>query len=178
MTTIMSVEVVMETYSDFYKGINYYQNPEASLGGNIGEAIGSLMNPNSDKPKWLKQNVASHTIDIDFIAKKMKTADQATKVGDGHYKLKMTAAELKDLMSTANNTSDDANYQIANGEIEVDVYIDKYGRISKLEYDFSSLMPGVEEFTCTMNLSKYNEAGDVMIPPSIVSGAVEESAAK
>ena len=84
-------------------------------------------------------------------------------------------AELRDLMSTANNTSEDANYKILDGEIEVDVYIDKYGRINKLDYDFSSLMSGVDEFTCTMLLSKYNEAGDVMIPPSIVAGAVEET---
>ena len=176
MTTVMNMQIVMETYSDFYNGINYYQNPESSLGGDLGEIIGGLVG-GEDKPKWLKQNVASHTLDIDFVAKKMMNADQAKKVGDGHYKLKMTAAELRDLMETANNASEDANYQILNGEIEVDVYIDKYGRISKLEYDFSSLMSGVDEFTCTMNLSKYNEAGDVMIPPSIISGAVEEKAA-
>ncbi len=176
MTTVMSMEIEMETYSDFYNGIDYYQNPESSLGGNLGEIIGTIAG--EDKPKWLRQNTASHTLDIDFVAKKMMTADKAQKVGDGHYKLKMTAAELADLMKTANSSSSDANYQIMNGEIDVDVYIDKYGRISKLDYDFSSLMSGIDEFTCTMVLSKYNEAGNVMIPPSILSGAVEEKAAK
>ena len=176
MTTVMNMQLVMETYSDFYNGIDYFQNPESSLGGDLGDMIGAIVG-GEDKPTWLKHNMASHTLDIDFVAKKMMSADQAQKVGDGHYKLKMTAAELRDLMQTANNSSKDANYQILNGEIEVDVYIDKFGRISMLEYDFSSLMSGVDEFTCTMNLSKYNEAGDVMIPPSIVSGAVEEKTA-
>lgn len=174
MTTVMNMQITMDTYSDFYNGIDYYQNPETSLGGDLGGIIG-MIGGGDEKPAWLKHSGASHTLDIDFVAAKLTTADKAVKVSDGHYKLKMTAAELRDLMSTANNTSEDANYKILDGEIEVDVYIDKYGRINKLDYDFSSLMSGVDEFTCTMLLSKYNEAGDVMIPPSIVAGAVEET---
>ncbi len=173
MTTVMNMQITMDTYSDFYNGVDYYQNPETSLGGDLGDIIG-MMGGGDEKPAWLKHSGASHTLDIDFVAAKLTTADKAVKVSDGHYKLKMTAAELRDLMSTANNMSEDANYKILDGEIEVDVYIDKYGRINKLDYDFSSLMSGVDEFTCTMLLSKYNEAGDVMIPPSIVANAVEQ----
>ena len=72
-----------------------------------------------------------------------------------------------------NNSSEDADYKVLNGDVEVDVYIDSYGRISKLDYDFSGLVSGIDKFTCSMVLSKYNEAGDVMIPPSIKANAQE-----
>ena len=172
MTTVMNMEISMITYSDFYNGIDYVSNPISGLGGGLGDIV-SLLGGGEEMPTWTKTKTASHTLDIDFVVKRMMKSDEAKKVGDGHYKLKMTAAELADLMSTANNSSEDADYKVLNGDVEVDVYIDSYGRISKLDYDFSGLVSGIDKFTCSMVLSKYNEAGDVMIPPSIKANAQE-----
>ena len=171
-TTLMNMEISMVTYSDFYHGVDYVSNPVTGIGGGLGDLV-ELLGGAGEMPDWTKAKTVSHTLDIDFVAKRLIEADATQKVGDGHYKLKMTSAELADLMSTANSTSEDADYKVLNGDAEVDVYIDSYGRINKLEYDFSGLVSGVDNFTCTMELSKYNEAGDVMIPPSIIAGAQE-----
>ncbi len=177
ITAVMGLQFVEETYSDFYNGVDYYQNPELALGYDVDDIINLFRGGSSnDKPEWLKHNHASHTIDIDFIAQKLTTADQAKKISDGHYRLKMTSAELNDLLNTSVITDEntEVDYQIINGEVEIDVYIDKYGRITKLDYDLHSLLSGADEFTYSMTLSKYNEAGSVMIPPSIVANAVEQ----
>lgn len=178
MKTLMGIEANMITYSDFYNGVDYYTNPKDMFDGT---GLGGLIrlfteSEGEESAKWLKTNTASHTIDIDLVARKLRDAKQTQKVGDGHYKVKMTAKEMNDLMNTA-NSADDKNksqYEFKNGTIEVDVYISEFGYISKLDYDFSSLVEGIDKFTCTMKLSNFNRTEDVLIPESVRYGAVEE----
>ena len=58
----------------------------------------------------------------------------------------------------------------AKGDIYVVVYT-KDGKIKKLEYDFSSNFSSFDLFITTIEISNYNNAGNVTIPNSIISSA-------
>ena len=176
-STLMGISMDMTTYSDYYNGVDYYTNPQNSLGGGLGDLLDLFKD--EDTPSWIKSNNASHTIDIDLVVKKLRDAKQTRKVSDGHYKTKMSTKEMQDLMNTAKQ-ADDKNkkgenaLEIKDGTVEIDVYVNEYGRVTKLDYDFSGMVEGIDKFTCTMKPSDYNTAGDVIIPESVRYGAKEQ----
>jgi len=174
VSSIMGIGMEMITYSDFYNGVSYYTNPKTSMSGGFGDLI--KLFTGDDEPAWLKMSSAQHTVDIGLVAKKLMTSKDTEKLSNGHYKIKMTSKELNDLMQVANSSDDKDQKEIAinTGLVNVEVEIDDFGHITKIDYDFSSVMEGVDKATCTMKLSNYNYAGDIIIPESVRYGAVEE----
>ncbi len=169
-TSLISMD--LESYSDFYNGVDFYTNPQKAIGGGILDLLKG--DDEEEMPKWLKTNSAKHTIDIDLVARKVRSAKESENLGNGHFKLKMTSKELNDLMDVANSGDDQNDVEFKNGTVDVEVYINEYGRVSKIVYDFGPLVPGADKFTCEMKVFDYNRAGDILIPESIRYGATEE----
>jgi len=141
-TETMGIEVVMETYSDFDKGYTYSSVPFTSM--------------------WEKGEGATQFIDLANIMEKLEKNGDVTKISDSEYKIKLTSEDVKGLMNSNDSTS---TAQIS-GNIYVNAFVTD-GYITKLEYDFSGLIEGIDKFTMTIEFSDFNNAGDVEIPSNI-----------
>ncbi|MBQ8729776.1 MAG: hypothetical protein IJY81_01080, partial [Lachnospiraceae bacterium] len=79
--------------------------------------------------------------------------------------IKLNTEEMSGLLESGDNNS-----SAVRGSIDVDVYVSN-GYITKMEYDFTSLFSGFDEYTTTILFSNYNTAGDVQIPQRIIDEA-------
>lgn len=86
---------------------------------------------------------------------------------NNHYKVDMSSEELEGLMSSA-----EVDSSTVGGNTYVDVYT-KNGYITRLEYDCSDLIPGYDIFTAVINISNYDNAGDVEIPQVVIDNSQE-----
>lgn len=145
-TTTMGMTLSNKIYYDFNSGYTYMTQP---YGGDA----------------WWKEKGASQMVDLKKIYDKLISMENVTKVSDNHYKVKMTKEEIKGLMD-----SSDANTSAITGDVDVDVYTEN-NYIVKLEYDFSDMVSGIDEFTITINFSNFDKAGDVEIPQTVVDNA-------
>jgi len=148
-TSMGLVSVNNKMYYDFNSGYSYMTQP---YGGDV----------------WWKEKSAPQTVDLSVILEQLISMKNVTKVSDNHYKVKMTPDDVGGLMSAGN-----ADTYPINGDIYVEVYTEN-GYIAKLEYDFSGLIKGIDEFTTTIKYSNYDKAGDVEIPQSIIDNAKEQ----
>lgn len=137
------------TYHDFYSGYTYMTQP-------------------LDSDAWYKEQSYPQMIDLGIILDKLNSMEDVTKVDDNHFKVKMSRREVKNLMSSTNSDT-----TAIKGSVLIDVYT-KNGHISKLEYDFSDMVYGIDALTTTIKFSNYNKAGDVKIPMDIIEDASDE----
>ena len=77
----------------------------------------------------------------------------------------MTKDDVSVLMSSGGT-----NATALSGDIYVEVFTEN-GYITRLEYDFTSMISGFEKFTTTIRYSNYDNAGDVEIPQSVIDNA-------
>ena len=138
-TQVMGFNVSTSSYVDFAKGYTYTQNP---LNGT-----------------WEKAEGATSLIDLTTILDKFKDNGNVTKVNSEKYLVKLTKDDIKGLLKYNSNL----NQYNLEGEIFVTVYI-KDNYVSKLEYDFSTLIAEIEKFTMVIEFYDHNNAGDVSIP--------------
>lgn len=148
-TSMGLVSVTNKVYYDYATGMSYMTQP---YGGDV----------------WYKSKSSSQTVDLGVILDKLKSMKNVTKVSDNHFKVKMTSDDVKGLMASGN-----ASTATLNGDVYVDVYTEN-GYITKLEYDFTKLLKGFDLFTTTIKFSNYNNAGDVVIPQSVINNAVNQ----
>ena len=139
---VMGINITTEAYVDFKAGYTYTKIPY--VGG------------------WEKSKGASSFVDLTLFMEKFKKNGEVTKINDTKYKVRLTQEDITNL---SNYNSTLGNYDL-NGDIYVIVSIND-GYISKLEYDFSSIIKEIEEFKMTIELYDYNNAGDVNIPISV-----------
>lgn len=140
-TTVMGIDVVTETYSDFNNGITYTSVPFTST--------------------WEKSNGASEFVDLANMMVTFEENGDVTKVSDNHYKIKMSPSDIEGLLSSNDTT----------GAISRDIYVDAYvnnGYITKLEYDFSGMISGIEKYIMVIEFFDFNNAGDVVIPNEVM----------
>lgn len=145
-TTTMGISLNNKMYHDFNTGYSYMTQP---YGGDV----------------WWKDKSASQTIDLKVILNKLISMKNVTKLDDNHYKVKMSKKDVTGLVASSN-----VNASTISGDIFVEVYTEN-GYITKLEYDFSKSIKGVEKFITIIKVSNYDNAGDVEIPQSIVDNA-------
>lgn len=145
-TSMAGISLNNKIYSDFNTGYSYTTQP---YGGDA----------------WWKDKSATQTVDLGSILDKLISMKNVTKIDANHYKVKMTKDDIAGLMN-----SGDANSSIISGDIDVEVYTEN-GYITRLDYDFSKIMKGIEKYTTTIKFSNYDKAGDVEIPQSIIDNA-------
>lgn len=145
-TTTMGFMISNKIYYDFNTGYTYMTQP---YGGDV----------------WWKEKGTSQMVDLGNILNKLISMNNVTKISEDHYKVNMTNADIKGLISSAN-----ADTSTIKGNVSVDVYTNN-GYITKLYYDFSNLISDFEVFNTTINFSDYNQAGDVEIPQTIIENA-------
>ena len=141
-TETMGIEIVTETYSDFAKGITYTSVPFTS--------------------DWEKTTGASSFVDLTTIMDKLEDAGTTTKISENEYKIKLSSEDVQGLMDSSNSTGSST----IKGDIYVHVFVEG-DYVTKLEYDFSGLIEGIDKFTMIIEFSDFNIAGDVEIPKSI-----------
>lgn len=95
---------------------------------------------------------------------KLKNSNDVTKISDNKYKIKLSSEDVKSLVDTNDNVSSSE----LKGDIYVIAFVDA-DIVTKLEYDFSELLSGVDKFTMTIEFSDFNNAGDVEIPISVMN---------
>lgn len=142
------VSLSNKMYHDFNTGYSYMTQP---YGGDV----------------WWKDKSASQMVDLGSMLDKLISMKNVTKVSDNHYKIKITEEDIDGILSSGN-----ANTSSIIGDIYVEVYTEN-GYITKLEYDLTDILKGVEKFTTTIKYSNYDNAGDVEIPQSIIDSAIE-----
>lgn len=107
-----------------------------------------------DKVTWDRdETTGTESINLSEIIDKINNEDNdVTVLGDNHYSVKI------------DYESGDVSY---NG-VYADVYVTN-GYISKLYYDLTSVVAseGFSKFTIDIQLSDFNEAGDVIIPDNV-----------
>ena len=135
----MGLKISTLTYVDFAKGYTYTKNP---LNGT-----------------WEKTKGATTLIDLTSLLDKFKENSNVTRVNSEEYLVKLTKDDINGLLKYNSNL----NQGNLNGDIFVKVYT-KDNCVSKLEYDFSTLMDGVENFTMVIEFYDHNKAGEVSIP--------------
>ncbi|MBQ4283487.1 MAG: hypothetical protein IJB96_06140 [Lachnospira sp.] len=139
----------VETYADFAAGVTY-----ASV-------------PTMTGSQWQKEKSASQLVDMKGILNNLTSMKNVEKISDTQYRIKMSASEVQGLMESGSN---DVNTSGITGTIDVDVYVSN-GYITKMEYDFSKLVSGIQKYTTTITFSDYNTAGDVNIPQVVIDAA-------
>ena len=142
-TPTMGMTVTMTTYTDYAAGYTYTEVP---FGGG-----------------WTKEKNNSGLIDLKAILDKLEKMENVSKISENAFRVKMTKDEINGFMGNADTSA-------INGEIYVDVYTEN-GYIKKLEYDFSNIVSGFEEFSATIKFDNYNTAGDVNIPQEVIASA-------
>lgn len=89
----------------------------------------------------------------------------------------------KDNKKVSKNDFIDVSFSLSKGLLNgkyivaltsnIDVYTTG-NDISTIKYDFSKIIPGVDEFSSTVNFTNYNAAGDVEIPNEIIETATDK----
>ncbi len=143
-TTTMGMTLSNKIYYDFSSGYTYMTQP---YGGDV----------------WWKEKGTSQLVDLGKMINKIKKMDNVKKEKN-YYKVTLSKDDITDIMKTANAEGN------IKGNVVADVYITN-GYISKISYDFTGLMSGIDSFTTTINFSNYNQAGNVEIPSSVVNNA-------
>lgn len=133
-------------YADFHSGYTYMTDPYSA-------------------DQWWKEKGTSQMVDLMAILDQLTNMKDVEKIDGNHYKIKMSSSDVSGLMS---GTEIDSS--MIKGKIMVDAYVED-GYITKLEYDFSDLISGIDSLTATISFYNYGNAGDVNIPKSIVEGA-------
>lgn len=87
---------------------------------------------------------------------------RAKEVSPGCYEVQVPS---KALQGSAAAASSDVGFKIGSGDVTALVYVSD-GYITKMEYDFSGIISGVDAFDVTILFSNYNNAGDVVFPSS------------
>lgn len=147
-TSLGMITVSNKIYYDYTSGYSYATRP---YGGDV----------------WWKEKGTSQVVDLNALLDKLMNMKDVTLVEENHYKVKVSINELKGMMS-----SQDVDLSKLLGGVMCDVYLED-GYVTKMEYDFSELVPGADKFTTTIKFSNYNEAGDVEIPQTIIDNAKE-----
>lgn len=142
-TTVMGFNVSTSTYVDFANGYTYTQNPLSNV--------------------WEKSEDATSLVDLSIFLDKFKENGSVTKVNANQYQVKLTEDDIKGLLKYNSNL----NQYDLKGDIFATVHI-KDNYVSKLEYDFSSLIDGIDKFTMEIEFYDHNQAGDVNIPTEVV----------
>ena len=145
-TNSMGISSSQEMYVDLAGGYTYMTKPNM---------------PDT----WWKDKQTSSFVDIKKILDKLMNMKDVQKISDNKYKIKL---DMKDASGVVNSTN--SKMPAAKGDIYVVVYT-KDGKIKKLEYDFSSNFSSFDLFITTIEISNYNNAGNVTIPNSIISSA-------
>lgn len=127
----------------------------------------SLPIPNYENV-WYKGEVSTEKFDLGLVLDKLKNEEDIQKISDDHFKVKLSKKELTKIM----NATSSKNMKILKGT-EIDVYTSG-DDIQTIKYDFSNIIPGIDEFSTTVNFSNYNNAGDVEIPNEIIDSAIEK----
>ncbi|MBR6697889.1 MAG: hypothetical protein IKL73_06420 [Lachnospiraceae bacterium] len=137
----------VETYTDFARGITYTSVPTTS------------------GTQWQREDGASYLVDMLGIIDNLNSMENVEEIDTNHYRIKLNTEEMSGLLESGDNNS-----SAVRGSIDVDVYVSN-GYITKMEYDFTSLFSGFDEYTTTILFSNYNTAGDVQIPQRIIDEA-------
>jgi hypothetical protein len=113
---------------------------------------------------WTKQKGATEPVDQSYILSKLDDNSGVVTIDENHYQVKLSKKEMKKLMA-----SDEFDLSLIKGDLFVDVYKEN-GHVVKLEYDFSDVIDGIDEFKLTVGFSSFNQAGDVVIPQEVLDG--------
>lgn len=138
-TSTMGINVVVESYTDFDEGYTYTSIPFTS--------------------DWEKSEGGSNFIDLANILDKLKNKENVTKISDTEYKIKLAPSDVEGLMDSNDTTSTSTLV----GDIYVKAFITD-GYVTKLEYDFSGLITGMDTFDMVIEFYDFNKAGEVVMP--------------
>lgn len=139
---VFGISLDMISYVDFASGITYTKDPILGI--------------------WDKTTTGNSMVNLSVITDKFKNMNDVTEINSNQFIVKMSKDDIIGLMNQ-NQTLQTAEI---NGDIMVKVTV-KDNYISKLEYDFSKLIEGVEQFSMTLELYDHNKAGNVIIPDEV-----------
>lgn len=144
--TLGLATITNKTYIDFNTGYSYTSVPYQD---NV----------------WLKDKNSQTKFDLGLILKKLKSKKDVKIIDDNHFKVKLSKTELQEMIKSTSNKS----MKVVK-EMDIDVYTNG-DDISTIKYDFSSVLPSIDEFSSIVNFTNYNVAGDVEIPNEIIDRA-------
>lgn len=147
--TLGVAAITNKTYIDFNSGYSYTSVP-------------------FQENMWYKDKNSQTKFDLGLILQKLKSSDNVEKIDDNHFKVKLSKSELQSVMKSISSKK----MTIVKG-MNIDVYTTG-NDISTIKYDFSKIIPGVDEFSSTVNFTNYNAAGDVEIPNEIIENATDK----
>lgn len=147
--TLGVAAITNKTYIDFNSGYSYTSVP-------------------FQENMWYKDKNSQTKFDLGLILQKLKSSDNVEKIDDNHFKVKLSKSELQSSMKSTSSKK----MTIVKG-MNIDVYTTG-NDISTIKYDFSKIIPGVDEFSSTVNFTNYNAAGDVEIPNEIIETATDK----
>lgn len=147
--TLGVAAITNKTYIDFNSGYSYTSVP-------------------FQENMWYKDKNSQIKFDLGLILQKLKSSDNVEKIDDNHFKVKLSKSELQSSMKSTSSKK----MTIVKG-MNIDVYTTG-NDISTIKYDFSKIIPGVDEFSSTVNFTNYNAAGNVEIPNEIIETATDK----
>ncbi|MBO5183785.1 MAG: zinc ribbon domain-containing protein [Bacilli bacterium] len=147
--TLGVAAITNKTYIDFNSGYSYTSVP-------------------FQENMWYKDKNSQTKFDLGLILQKLKSSDNVEKIDDNHFKVKLSKSELQSSMKSTSSKK----MTIVKG-MNIDVYTTG-NDISTIKYDFSKIIPGVDEFSSTVNFTNYNAAGNVEIPNEIIETATDK----
>lgn len=162
---IGGVSMDCELYTDFYHGVSYTSRPKLGF-----EGITGLDIPSNMMPEWTKSEDVSAQTNLGILAQKLEKGDNVEKIDDAHYKLKISAADLKSYMSM--NGDSTSKISLPKDGIPAEISVEN-GYITNVKYDFSGIA-GIDKFTANVSFSDYNKNESVYIPLSVVRNAKTE----
>jgi len=109
---------------------------------------------------WVRTNGAQRAVSV-IEQIEMMRGRGAIRVSDGLYRVRMTSEQLRAIFAAMDM---DLGQQIT-GNLYSTVRI-RNGFITRIEHDFSNMMPGVRHFTTVITFDNYNSAGSVTVPAS------------
>lgn len=161
-TTTAGIDMENEIYTDFYNQKSYTSSPDLGL-GDLSKLIGGAA-----ESGWMVDDGAQYFTDLGQMVEKLEAgAEKVTKIDDTHYKLRMSAEDIQDLLSANGDSA--ANIELPRKDTESTITI-KNGLIAQIEYDLSDIA-GIDHFTATVKISDYNQAGSVYIPQTVIKQA-------
>ncbi len=162
-TTVKYMPVDTKIYTDYYHNCSYTSVPGLGIDG-LSDLIGGA----NKVPKWTKSNDVKYPTDLGQIVRKIrKGGEDVTRVDKNHYKLKLNAQDIRDLVQANSETASDA--PLPSEDIEAEVVMNG-DYVSRIKYDLKNMF-GLESFQAYISFSNYNEAGSVYIPLNVINNA-------
>lgn len=163
---------VMETTSSFF-GMSQTQKSYASV------KDGKTVTYTQSEDVWYKEESEKpESVNFDIFGE-AKSIEEVKDTEDKTYKITLTEDQIKQLMSTAGDATEDtesADIDLSNVTIEVSVkdgYITKITMKMPMEIKSEGQTSGVNA-TISFEFSKFNEVSGLSIPQDVIDKAIDQ----